>query len=144
MVAQPITPTSTNLECITICKMSLSANGLMFNMVLKFHVSRLPFLGSLFTFTSWSVCYYDRCFFILYYFIFIFIYGGTRWRTSWRAEAWKRIWRRIDIFGVWEWMDGSWLCRSYIYISLIQQICTKAKIIRFIFTNNLISSILFI
>ena len=22
----------------------------------------------------------------------------------------------IDIFGVWEWMDGSWLYRSYIYI----------------------------
>ena len=43
-------------------------------------------------------------------------HGGTRWRTSWRAEAWKRIWRRIDIFGVWEWMDGPWLCRSYIYI----------------------------
>ena len=24
-----------------------------------------------------------------------------------------------DIFGVWEWMDGFWLYRSYIYITII-------------------------
>ena len=39
--------------------------------------------------------------------------------TSWEAETWKKIWQNIDIFGVWEWMDGSWLCRSYIYIIII-------------------------
>ena len=37
-------------------------------------------------------------------------HGGTKWRTSWKAETWK------NIFGVWEWVDGSWLYRSYIYI----------------------------
>ena len=30
-------------------------------------------------------------------------HGGTKWRTSWKAETWKKIY----IFGVWEWMDGS-------------------------------------
>ena len=42
-------------------------------------------------------------------------YGGTKWRTSWKAETWKKIWQKIDIFGVCEWMDGSWLlfCPSW-------------------------------
>ena len=40
-------------------------------------------------------------------------HGGTKRRTSCRAETWNKIWQKIDIFGVWEWMDGSWL---YIYI----------------------------
>ena len=39
--------------------------------------------------------------------------------TSRRAETWKQIWQKMDIFGVWEWMDGSWLNRSYIYILLL-------------------------
>ena len=42
-------------------------------------------------------------------------HGGTNWRTSWKAETWEKLWQKIDIFGVWEWMEGSWLCRSYIY-----------------------------
>ena len=46
-------------------------------------------------------------------------HGGTKWRTSWRAETWKKIWQKIDIFGVWEWMDGSWLYRSYIYRPMV-------------------------
>ena len=32
--------------------------------------------------------------------------GRTKWRTSWEAETWRNI-RQMDIFGVWEWMDGS-------------------------------------
>ena len=31
-------------------------------------------------------------------------HGGTKWRTSWKAETWKKIWQKIDIFGIWEWI----------------------------------------
>ena len=31
----------------------------------------------------------------------------------------QRIWQGIDIFGVWGWMDGSWLYRIYILLLLI-------------------------
>ena len=49
--------------------------------------------------------------------VFYFVkYGGTKWRTSWRADTRKKTWQKIDIFGISEWMDGSWLYRSYIYI----------------------------
>ena len=56
-------------------------------------------------------------------------HGGTRWWTSWRAEAWKRI----DIFGVWEWMDGSWLYRSYIYMC----VCFNEALLSFGWVNRL-------
>ena len=39
-------------------------------------------------------------------------HGRTNWRTSWVGEAWKKVWQRIDIFAVWEWMDGSCLYSS--------------------------------
>ena len=31
----------------------------------------------------------------------------TKWRTSWEAWTWKKIRQKIDIFGVWEWIDDS-------------------------------------
>ena len=33
-------------------------------------------------------------------------HGRIKRRTSWEAETWKK-WQKIDIFGVWEWIDGS-------------------------------------
>ena len=39
-------------------------------------------------------------------------HGITKWQTSGEAETWKKIRQKVDIFGVWELMDGSWLYRA--------------------------------
>ena len=38
-------------------------------------------------------------------------HGRTKTRTSLEVETRKKIWQKIDIFDIWEWIDGSELYR---------------------------------
>ena len=65
-------------------------------------------------------------------------HGGTRWWTSWRAEAWKRIWRRIDIRTVkqWKWCPWHRKASAKTHVSLTRFLQSEVKIIHIIVQNN--------